>query len=337
MTDFKTSTDAIDHQIAYILAKRWMTACGIPPCLKNIVYMTCFSEREIMFFGEGALATRGKPLPEKDGWRSIQMKTGILMGDPLTKVVLHLTNICIRRLSYRLYESDFMEKIGAGHIRNELTEMVRANRKIPKHKTPKSTSDIIQVETQPVSAKADTEFNDSVSGYAKSRRIYVNGECIQRVTNPSIKDGQFAINNVNIYRKDDDDEYDVPMSPWGPRDRYFNRLQAEDSRLMLDTNMPRYRYQACGVYMAQLKRAENYYRKKNYDLRLNQPTAIRYYIDMLQRTLEGYKIPGRVIITPTGEIELQEPEPTVPLPRLPRQPGPGTSPWNALLSWFCLQ
>jgi len=40
------------------------------------------------------------------------MVTGVLMGDPLTKVVLHLTNVVARTAGSGLFEPDFYEAFG---------------------------------------------------------------------------------------------------------------------------------------------------------------------------------------------------------------------------------
>jgi len=71
-----------------------MKKFGIPPLLIGIVNATCFNTRIAEFSGKGVLSNFGVSIGEID--RQIEIVNGIMMGDPLTKVILHLINLCVR-------------------------------------------------------------------------------------------------------------------------------------------------------------------------------------------------------------------------------------------------
>jgi len=110
-TDYKEATDQLDHTVARDLGGAWMRKCGIPRLLRGIVINTCFTPREVYFHAEGVLRDIGVPRPEMgSNIRSTPLLTGVLMGDPLTKVVLHLVNVVARHVGSRLNDSDFYSK-----------------------------------------------------------------------------------------------------------------------------------------------------------------------------------------------------------------------------------
>ena len=96
-TDFDTATDFMSHEVAWICARGLMTKVGIPRLLMGIVRATCFHERTIEFTGTGALKSWGTTLDEST--RLATIRTGVMMGDPLTKVVLHMVNMLTREIS----------------------------------------------------------------------------------------------------------------------------------------------------------------------------------------------------------------------------------------------
>jgi hypothetical protein len=106
-TDFQTATDYMHHQVARIVGKKWMTKCGIPPLLQGIVIATCYSERTVEFAATGPISKWGDPT-DKENIRKIRLKRGVLMGDPLTKPVLHLINISVRELSTGVMEKSWL-------------------------------------------------------------------------------------------------------------------------------------------------------------------------------------------------------------------------------------
>jgi hypothetical protein len=96
-TDYSEATDKMNHKLAQIAAEVWMSKCGIPAILRGIVHETCYKPRTIFFNGTGPLKRYGEKTDIEDV-RKITLVKGVLMGDPLTKVVLHLLNIVARRL-----------------------------------------------------------------------------------------------------------------------------------------------------------------------------------------------------------------------------------------------
>jgi len=113
-TDYETATDNMDHWFAEHAGDRWMRRCGIPKILRNIVRDTCFRERRILFKATGYLSTIGNDYDEDNSIRSIILKRGILMGDPLTKVILHICNICVRDISETLINRELANKLFIG-------------------------------------------------------------------------------------------------------------------------------------------------------------------------------------------------------------------------------
>jgi hypothetical protein len=96
-TDYSCATDNFNFKIGEIIADFWMQYCGIPRLLRGIVKANCYRSRKIYFAATGPLKDTGNET-EWDNIRSIDSRRGILMGDPLTKVCLHLLNICVRRM-----------------------------------------------------------------------------------------------------------------------------------------------------------------------------------------------------------------------------------------------
>jgi hypothetical protein len=110
-TDFKEATDKVQHQIAKLIGQTWMVTCGIPVVLRAIVTDICYNERTVHFTATGPLKRIG--LPGEEDIRQVTLKTGLLMGDPLTKVVLHLINACSRKLGQGLLNAEFLNDISA--------------------------------------------------------------------------------------------------------------------------------------------------------------------------------------------------------------------------------
>jgi hypothetical protein len=101
-TDYETATDGLYHEVAAILSNKWMLRCGIPSVLRGIVNAVGYRDRTVQFTGTGYLEQFGEYV---DGHtRQINLKRGVLMGDPMTKPVLHLVNICVRSLPMQISE-----------------------------------------------------------------------------------------------------------------------------------------------------------------------------------------------------------------------------------------
>jgi hypothetical protein len=98
-TDFETATDYLLHEVAEIFGDGWMRKCGVPSILRGVVVGTCYRPRTVEFQATGCLASYGDPVEGQTTLRRIRLVRGVLMGDPLTKVVLHLVNMTVRELS----------------------------------------------------------------------------------------------------------------------------------------------------------------------------------------------------------------------------------------------
>jgi hypothetical protein len=95
-TDFHTATDFANQEMGWKCARAMMLKVGIPKLLMGIVKAACFSPRTIEFAASGALRRYGTPLP--DGRNVLVVERGVMMGDPLTKIVLHMINMGVRQL-----------------------------------------------------------------------------------------------------------------------------------------------------------------------------------------------------------------------------------------------
>jgi len=123
-TDYKTATDYLHHDVAREIGDGWMRKCGIPPILRGIVNMTCYSPRDLYFTGTGPLAKFGKAASEYgENIRTVRLVRGVLMGDPLTKVVLHMVNILSRTIGVEMVKPSFLQSSFGNSF--ELSEAVR--------------------------------------------------------------------------------------------------------------------------------------------------------------------------------------------------------------------
>lgn len=111
-TDYEEATDQMLHEFAAMAGDRWMRKCGIPRVLRALVYETCFKPRRVFFHGTGCLSDIGEPAVEfGQGIRSVVLRKGVLMGDPLTKVVLHLANLVTRSISNNMRNVSWLSTI----------------------------------------------------------------------------------------------------------------------------------------------------------------------------------------------------------------------------------
>lgn len=109
-TDLETATDFTDHNVGEEIGMGFMTKVGIPSILKGIVVAVCFRERVVEFFSEGVFSNIGEATDVKNV-RRILLRRGVLMGDPMTKVILHLINILVRECSWKVNHKDWLAKI----------------------------------------------------------------------------------------------------------------------------------------------------------------------------------------------------------------------------------
>jgi hypothetical protein len=107
-TDYETATDFQSHKTGKIIGYQWMQKCGIPKVLRDLVCEVAYNPRDVFYYGNLGI---GEEVNSEENLWKITTSRGVLMGDPLTKVVLHFNNIIARRLSYRLLQEDFYNKV----------------------------------------------------------------------------------------------------------------------------------------------------------------------------------------------------------------------------------
>jgi hypothetical protein len=106
-TDYQEATDRMVHRFARCISEKWMRKCGIPPILRGIVHAVCYRPRTIYFSGTGPLSRVGREV--NGDVRCVTLYRGVLMGDPLTKVILHFSNIISRRIGEGLASGDIFK------------------------------------------------------------------------------------------------------------------------------------------------------------------------------------------------------------------------------------
>jgi hypothetical protein len=107
-TDYENATDYLSHKIAKVIGYQWMLKCGIPRILRNLVCEVAFKTRTVYFTGNLGIGTE---VHGEENLYYVNTQRGVLMGDPLTKVILHFTNVVARHLSVRMFEPTFIQKI----------------------------------------------------------------------------------------------------------------------------------------------------------------------------------------------------------------------------------
>lgn len=84
------------HEVASLISQFWMGFCGIPKLLQGIVQEVCYKPRVIHFKALGVFKEVGNELTREVN--TVTLNRGVLMGDPLTKPVLHILNILVREV-----------------------------------------------------------------------------------------------------------------------------------------------------------------------------------------------------------------------------------------------
>jgi hypothetical protein len=110
-TDYSNATDNLDHSVARMISGYWMKKCGIPPILQMIVNGICYEPRAVVFEANGPMASIGSEWKGESPFknpRSVTLRRGVLMGDPLTKPVLHLVNILVRTVGASYTDEYFL-------------------------------------------------------------------------------------------------------------------------------------------------------------------------------------------------------------------------------------
>jgi hypothetical protein len=110
-TDFVTATDFAEHELGRNVAELWMRKCGIPKVLRRVVTQTSYKPRRIQFTAKGPLAGYGRVVDAENSINEITLVRGILMGDPVTKPVLHLINMGVRRTAQLLGNTQVLRKM----------------------------------------------------------------------------------------------------------------------------------------------------------------------------------------------------------------------------------
>jgi hypothetical protein len=114
-TDFSEATDNMLFEVARIVSCKWMDRCGIPKILQKVVVRSTLQPSTIEFRGEGLFSDVGRPTL-REGIREVTQERGVRMGDPLTKPILHIINICCRELGSLVPKRDFWESIVPGMV-----------------------------------------------------------------------------------------------------------------------------------------------------------------------------------------------------------------------------
>ena len=121
--DYNEATDHMLHEVARILVEPWMTLCGIPRLLKSIVLKTCYRERDIYFKAEGLLSKFGEPVG--DNTNKVRLRRGVMMGDPMTKLALHLVNMVSRQVPSLARKAHILSRYFKNPV--QIQERLRAN------------------------------------------------------------------------------------------------------------------------------------------------------------------------------------------------------------------
>jgi len=143
-TDYENATDAMNHEVASMISRYWMNKCGIPPILQMIVLRTCYKPRPVVFEARGPMAAYGEKWESASPFANpnyIMLRRGVLMGDPLTKPVLHLVNILVRTAGEKFSDRQFQEKIfgyAGSAVSNEIRAMLQTRDLKPAIPTPPS-------------------------------------------------------------------------------------------------------------------------------------------------------------------------------------------------------
>lgn len=127
-TDYTTATDFLNHELARKCGVAWMRKCGIPKLLIGIVSVTCYNPRTIYFTATGPFKQIGHPTGTKDV-NKVTLVRGVLMGDPLTKIVLHMVNVICRIIAERGGDVAFLSQTFTNP--HTIAEIVNKSRSTP--------------------------------------------------------------------------------------------------------------------------------------------------------------------------------------------------------------
>jgi len=95
-TDYETATDSFHHEVGKIIMMQWFSRVGIPKILQRIAFGVIPQRRKIIFEAQNLFNDIGEP--HEGTQRFIWLNSGFLMGDYLTKVILHIQNAATRKV-----------------------------------------------------------------------------------------------------------------------------------------------------------------------------------------------------------------------------------------------
>jgi hypothetical protein len=107
-TDFSEATDHMCLVRARYIGERWMDLCGVPPILRGVVVNTLLMPRWVYFKGIGPLRSIGELV--EDNIRRVRLVRGVMMGDPLTKVILHIIGMSVRKIGPLLRNTERLNR-----------------------------------------------------------------------------------------------------------------------------------------------------------------------------------------------------------------------------------
>jgi len=99
-TDWSQSTDYIDPYIAGAMLNRLLSHLGVPKWYRETVHLALCAPRQVE-----TLDRNGAPV------EVFYTSRGVLMGDPVTKVVLHLHHLIGRRIAGLLLQDIFKDGV----------------------------------------------------------------------------------------------------------------------------------------------------------------------------------------------------------------------------------
>jgi hypothetical protein len=117
-TDYETATDFLSHKVAKEIGLLWMHKVGIPKLLRDLVCEIAYGPRNIYFNLNKEV---GELIDPEKNLRKIRTCRGVLMGDPLTKIVLHFTNIVTRAFVAQLSKKQLLPQV-FGFVGNKEAE-----------------------------------------------------------------------------------------------------------------------------------------------------------------------------------------------------------------------
>jgi len=109
-TDWKNATDFCDHYIAHAMLNRFLDLIGVPKWYRETACFALFSPRQVE-----TLDRKRCPIDH------FFTKRGVLMGDPVTKVVLHLYHLVGRRLACNLMHGLFEAELSDEESESDLS------------------------------------------------------------------------------------------------------------------------------------------------------------------------------------------------------------------------